>query len=115
MRINRKQFLSSDLRFNMSSVRYCHISVKSHGQFHENKVIKTVAAIYRLFYSIFDRTHLTSLQLNYLFLGSSINPQFYLATDDYVVEELTGRLPTSSLSDVIDFDLSEISPSNLKC
>ena len=99
----------------MSSVRYCHISVKSHGQFHENKVIKTVAAIYRLFYSIFDRTHLTSLQLNYLFLGSSINPQFYLATDDYVVEELTGRLPTSSLSDVIDFDLSEISPSNLKC
>ena len=38
-----------------------------------------------------------------------------METDAYVVDQLTGCLPTCSLKDAVDLDLSKISASDLKC
>ncbi|XP_075150742.1 uncharacterized protein LOC142224843 [Haematobia irritans] len=48
-------------------------------------------------------------------LCSPIDPTFELSTDAYVVDKLTGRLPTYSLSQLLDVDLPEVTMCDLKC
>ncbi|XP_075155869.1 uncharacterized protein LOC142229212 [Haematobia irritans] len=48
-------------------------------------------------------------------LCSPIDPTFKLSTDAYVVYQLTGRLPTYSLSQLFDVNLPGITMCDLKC
>ncbi|XP_075150695.1 uncharacterized protein LOC142224793 [Haematobia irritans] len=48
-------------------------------------------------------------------LCSPIDTTFELSTDAYVVDQLTGRLPTYSLSQLLDVNLPEITMCDLKC
>ena len=48
-------------------------------------------------------------------LGSSIDPAFSLTTEAYVVDKLTGRLPTCSLAKFVDFNTSDLPLTDLKC
>ena len=48
-------------------------------------------------------------------LGLPIFPEFHMEADAYVIDQLTGLLPTCSLKNAVDFDLSKIFASHLKC
>ena len=47
-------------------------------------------------------------------LGFSIDPTFSLTTKAYVVDKLTGRLSTCSLTKFVDFNTSELPLTDLK-
>lgn len=57
----------------------------------------------------------TSSKICYISIGSSIDPQFKIRTEAYVVEKLTGRLPSCSLSNIITSNFPEISMTDVKC
>ena len=48
-------------------------------------------------------------------LGSSIDLAFSITTEAYVVDNLTGRLPTCSLAKFVDFNTTDLPLTDLKC
>lgn len=57
----------------------------------------------------------TATQRCSITLKSPIDHRFEVTTEAYLVEKLTGRLPTYSWSRLSDYDLPEINMSDLKC